>query len=225
MGYNGNLENKLRAQKLRSEGYSYSEIQSVLDVPKSTLSGWCRDIALTEDQALRLFRYKLKGSAKGRIIGAKRQQEKRAKQTKELFGLGKGEVGVLTKREKFIAGICLYSAEGTKTDKQCAFANSDPRLIKFMSEWFRDFCEVPESRLRGAIWIHEGLDIDASIKYWSEISGISKTQFYKTYVTSNKVDSKKPRKNIHKYGVFSIRFSDAKVHRKLMGWIAGVLEY
>ena len=34
-----------------------------MGVPKSTLSGWCRDIALTEEQALELFKNKLKGES------------------------------------------------------------------------------------------------------------------------------------------------------------------
>jgi len=61
VGYFGNLEKKIKAQNLRRKGYSYSKIQKIIDIPKSTLSGWCRDIALTEDQALKLFKNKLKG--------------------------------------------------------------------------------------------------------------------------------------------------------------------
>jgi len=224
MGYFGNLEKKLQAQKLRKKGYSYSQIQKQLKVPKSTLSGWCRDIALTEKQALKLFNNKLKGAAKGRIIGAKRQQQKRIKETKKLLNQGIKDIGKLTKKEQFIAGICLYAAEGTKTDKQCSFSNSDPKLIKFMSDWFRNFCSVSENKLRGAIWIHDNLNVKNAIEYWSKLTGIPSSQFYKTYIAKNKTGSKKIRKNIHQYGVFSVKFSDAKIHRRLMGWITGVFD-
>lgn len=222
MGYFGNLEKKTQAQNLRRRGYSYSQIRKIIDVPKGTLSGWCRDIALTEDQALKLFGYKLKGAAKGRIIGAKRQQAKRLKEIKDLMTEGTKEIGYLSTRDRFLAGVCLYSAEGTKTDKSCNFANSDPKLIKFMTDWFREFCKISEDRLRGAIWIHDNLDAIEAKRYWSNLTGIPETQFHKTYMAKNKVDSLKIRKNIHNYGVFSVRFSDAKIHRKLMGWVAGV---
>lgn len=222
MGYTGNLELKQKAQELRRKGLSYKEIQKIVFVPKSTLSGWCRDIALTEEQALRLFKNKLKGSERGRIIGAKRQQAKRIEEIKKLLEEGKSEVGILNKRDRFIAGIALYAAEGTKKDKNCCFSNSDPLLIKFMANWFREFCFVPESKLRGAIWIHEGLDENAAKNYWAKLVNISPTQFHKTYIAKNKTESKKIRKNLHNYGVFSLRFSDAKIHRKIMGWIAGV---
>ena len=156
------------------------------------------------------------------MIGARRQQAKRLKQVQELLEEGRKEVGNLSTRDRFIAGICLYVAEGTKTDKACNFSNSDVRLIKFMAQWFREFCRVSELKLRGSIWIHEGLDVSKAIDFWSKIVKIPRTQFYKTYVAKNKIDSNKIRKNIHEYGVFSIRFSDAMVHRRMMGWIAGV---
>lgn len=222
MGYFGNLEKKSKAQNLRKRGYSYSKIQKIINVPKSTLSGWCRDIALTEDQALKLFKNKLKGAQKGRIIGAKRQQQRRIKQTKQLFDEGVDEIGKLSPRDKFLIGLALYSAEGTKTDGQCNFANSDPKLIKFMSFWFRKYCKVKKDKLRGALWIHDNLDKEKAEKYWSKVTGITLSQFFKTYVTKNKIGSKKIRKNVHQYGVFSIRFTDSKIHRKLMGWIAGI---
>ena len=222
MGYFGNLDLKLNAQKLRRKGLSYSEIQRIINVPKGTLSGWCRDVALTEKQALRLFKNKLKGSARGRIIGAKRQQAKRLKQITDLLTEGKSEIGKLSTRERFLTGIALYAAEGTKTDKACSFSNSDPLLIKFMAGWFREFCHVSEEKLRGAIWIHDNLDATKAIKYWSKLVNIPISQFHKTYIAKNKPNSLKIRKNIHKYGVFSVRFSDAKIHRKLMGWISGV---
>jgi len=222
MGYYGFLEKKIKAQNLREKGLSYTEIQKIINVPKSTLSSWCRDIFLNERQLNRLLENKLKGSERGRIIGAKKQQEKRLEQIKQMLFDGKREVGILSKRDRFIAGISLYVAEGTKKDKVCCFANSDPVLIKFMSNWFREFCKVPENKFRGAIWLHEELDEKTAKKYWSNLAKIPLSQFHKTYIAENKIKSRKIRKNLHQYGVFSIRFSDAKIHRKIMGWIAGV---
>lgn len=224
MGYTGYLDKKTEAQKLRKQGLSYSEIQQKIDIPKSTLSGWCRDVALTEKQALRLFKNKLKGSARGRIIGAKRQQLKRIAQITEMLRKGKNDVGLLSERDAFITGIALYAAEGTKNDKTCCFSNSDPLLIRFMAKWFRKYTGVSEKKLRGAVWIHDNLNAQKAERFWSKIAKIPLSQFHKTYVVKNKVDSRKVRKNLHNYGVFSIRFSDAKIHRLIMGWIAGILE-
>ena len=172
---------------------SYSEIKKRINVPKSTLSNWCRDIALTEGQALRLFKNKLTGSARGRIIGAKRQQAKRLRQISDMLTEGRKEVGSLSTRDVFIAGICLYSAEGTKRDKACGFANSDPLLIKFMANWFRKFCHVSEEKFRGAIWIHSGSDYRKATHYWSKVAGIPTSQFLKPY-----------KQRVEKFGKISI---------------------
>jgi len=223
MGYYGFIEKRIKAQSLRGKGLSYKEIQKFVDVPKSTLSGWCKDIFLTEKQLNRLLENKLKGAARGRIIGAKKLQAKKRKQIKQLLNEGKKQIGKLTKRDRFITGVALYAAEGTKIDKEAAFANSDPIMIKFMMSWFREFCLVPEHKFRGAIWLHDNLSDSKAKKFWSKITGIPLNQFHKTYLAKNKTSSLKIRKNKHQNGVFSIKFSDKKILRLIMGWIAGVL--
>ena len=42
------FDKKEEAIKLRKQGFSYNEIKNKLGVPKSTLSGWFRDILLTK---------------------------------------------------------------------------------------------------------------------------------------------------------------------------------
>jgi len=224
MGYSGYLFLKNKARKLRKKGFSIRSIQKKVKVSKSTISIWTRDIKLTKKQLLKLYKSKKVGQLKGSIIGAKNQQKTRIEKTKELNKLGRKEIGRLSKRDRFIIGIGLYSAEGTKGDRYCAFANSDPKLISFMCSWFREFCKIPENKLRGALWIHDNLDKKIAENFWTKITKIPLSQFHKTYVTENKTKSKKIRKNIHKYGVFSIRFVDASIHRKLMGWIQGILK-
>lgn len=223
MGYYGRLEEKIKAQGLRKKGLSYQEIQRIVPVPKSTLSGWCRDIILTEQQARRLFRNKLKGSALGRIIGAKRVQAKRLRQIQEMLEKGKKDIGELSKRDRFIIGVALYAAEGSKRGKEIAFANSDPLMIAFMMHWFREFCQVVEDKFRGAIWLHEGLAENKAKRFWSKLTNIPIYHFYKTYIARNKIDSKKIRKQKHLYGIFSIKINDAKKLRLISGWMAGIL--
>lgn len=222
MGYAGKLEEKELAIRLRKRGLSYNQIKKEVNVSKDTLSRWCRDVILTPEQMEKLLKRKLKGAERGRIIGAKKLQKKRQEETRFLLKSGRKEIGKLSDRDRFLAGVAFYAAEGGKT-RSIQFANSDPLMIRFMMEWFREFCQVPESKFRGAIWIHENLDPDRAKTYWSRLTKIPEKQFHKTYIARDKKDSRKIRKNKHEFGVFSIRFSDAKIHRKIMGWISGVL--
>jgi hypothetical protein len=223
MGYYGKLQDKLKAQELRRNGLSYKEIMRFIPVSKNSISRWCRDIELSEDQLVHLNENKIKGSIKGRMSGAKKQQELKKANMKDLFNKGVEEIGVLSFRERFILGVAFYIAEGTKFDGKLEFTNADPYLIKFMVDWLRTFCEIKENRLRGSLWIHEGLDEGKAKKFWANLTQIPISQFQKSYIAKNKENSSKIRKNLHNFGVFSLRYSDVKLHRKLIGWSSGLL--
>jgi len=223
MGYTGKLREKKQAIKLRKKGLSYKEIQQKVPVSKSTLSKWCRNVILSVKQFERLRKKQLKGADRGRFIGAKNQQRARIKRTKKLLKEGKKEVGGLKKRERFLVGIALYAADGTKTGSEVAFTNSDPRMIKFMANWFQEFCEIKINELRGALWIHKNREKEKAEKFWSSLIGIPRKNFDKTYIAENKVKTKKIRKKKHKYGVFKVRFYDVNKLRKIKGWINGIL--
>ncbi|QQG42988.1 MAG: hypothetical protein HYW45_02115 [Candidatus Daviesbacteria bacterium] len=224
MGYFGKLEEKLKAQELRRRGLSYGEILLQINVSKDTISRWCRDIALTKTQKKRLLKNKVFGQKKGSQVAAENKRRKRLLRTKEIFEISKSELGELNKRDRFLAGIAFYASEGDKTDGKGGVANSDPRIIKFMIKWFKEFCKIPMSKFRGALWLHEGLDEEKAKKFWCKLTNIPTQQFHKTYIAKDKKDSRKIRKNIHQYGVFAIRFSDADKQRRIMGWISALVD-
>jgi transcriptional regulator with XRE-family HTH domain len=223
MGYAGKLEEKELAIKLRKKGLSYSEILGKVPVSKDTISRWCRDVILNPEQLERLQKRKILGSERGRFIGAKKQQQMRIQRTKKLMRQGISDVGKLSERDRFMAGVGLYMGDGYKSDKSVGFSNSNPKLIKFMMLWFRDFCKVPETKFRGQIWIHENLSEYKARQYWSKKTGIPLKQFQKSYIAMNKGSSRKVRKQLHRKGVFAIRISSAETQRKILGWFAGVL--
>lgn len=220
MGYTGKLNLKLKAQALRHQGLSYREILSKIKVSKDTVSRWCRDIVLTKDQEQRLIQNKIFGQKKGSLIAAENKRKARITKTKTIFRGAKKELGHLSKRDRFLAGIALYAAEGSKGAG--GFSNSDPEIIHFMMQWFREFCKLPLPKFRGAIWLHEGLSERKAKKFWSTLTGIPRDRFHKTYIAENKKHSRKIRKNIHQFGIFAIRFSDIEKQRRIMGWISAL---
>lgn len=219
MGYAGRLEDKLKAQELRRGGYSYKEIREKVVVSKGTLSLWCRDIELTEDHKQRLMGNKLHGQKKGSLVAAENKRRARIVRIETINKQSLEDLGEMTIRDKMLLGIALYAGEGYKKDGRFGFANADPALISFMMDWIRTFFEIPEDKLRGALWLHEGLDAQRAEKFWSSLTGIPLNQFHKTYVAKVKADSKKIRKNIHEYGIFTIVISNSAMHRQIMGWI------
>lgn len=223
MGYYGKLDEKIKAQELRRRGLSYKEILQHISVCKSTISEWCKDIPLSQEQKARLIKNKLFGQHKGSIVAADNKRKARIERTKTIFNLAKRELGKMSKRDRFIAGIALYAGEGDKADGKGSFANADPKIIRFMARWFQEFGHIHISKLRGAIWIHHGSDEAAAKSFWSNLTGIPENHFYKTYIAENKTNSKKVRKHIHPYGVFAIRFHNSDQQRKILGWISATL--
>jgi len=223
MGYYGKLEEKELARNLRSNGLSYGEIQKKVNVSKDTISRWCRDVTLSPEQLDRLIQNKLNGATKGRLIGAKKQQDERIERSRLLFEKGILKVGTLSKRDRFIAGIGLYIGDGGKGDERFAFSNSDPKTIKFMSEWLTEFFDVSPDKMTGQIWIHDNLDEKKARKYWSDLTKIPNGRIYKSYIAKNKVKSKKIRKQLHNYGIFTLLHLSSAVQREILGLMAGIL--
>src|SRR3989338_8160546 len=126
-------KDKIEARRLRSkEGLSYKEIVNKVNVAKSTISKWCRDIDLTEDQIKSSEKRLNLKNMKGRIIGARMQRNRRLALMKKCEDDGKLKFSSLTKNEFFIAGLALYWAEGFKKGGHAGFCNTDPLMMKFI---------------------------------------------------------------------------------------------
>ncbi|MBI3991290.1 MAG: hypothetical protein HY350_03980, partial [Candidatus Omnitrophica bacterium] len=69
-------EKKELIQNLRHKGLSYREIRQTIPftISKSTISSWCKDIELTEEQKARLDKLFEDGSYAGRLLGSKTTQ-------------------------------------------------------------------------------------------------------------------------------------------------------
>lgn len=212
------LEQKWEATKLRRRGLSYTEILARIDVSKSTLSQWLRGVDLTRKQQSRLF----KKMDQVRYDVAKRKVAKRIRLTNEIIEKAKKEVKTLMKNPLFSSGLAIYWAEGAKTHDKVKLANSDEKMILLAMRWFREVCNVSESRFRIHIHMHDLHVRKNLIEYWSEITGISKNQFYKPYIKHTSLGQ---RRNILYNGTCSIIINDSELFRRIMGWKLGMQEY
>ncbi len=224
MGYQGKYQEKQLAINLRSQGLSYSEIYKHITVSKDTLSRWCRDVLLDDNQIKLLQQKRINGGQKGGIVASENKKRKRIKITERITRDAIIEIGRLNDREIFLVGVALYLGEGLKGDCEVGFTNGNTKVIEFMMFWFRKVCKVAESKFRGQIWIHDNLDMVKAKHFWHKLTGIPLSQFRKTYIAKNNNNSKKIRKQIHENGIFAIKISDVKLQRRILGWCAGILD-
>ena len=210
MGYRGKLAERQQARQLRGTGLPLAEIAARLGVSKSSVSVWVQDVVF--EPVPRVTR--------GRRRGPNALQRRRQAEIDRLLAEGRARIGRLSEREFLVAGVALYAGEGSKGDGHLRFANSDPRMIFFYCCWLRRFFAIDESRLRVRLYLHEGLDLAATIAYWSALTGIPASQFGKPY---RAVPDPSIRHAKHVHGCVTVSYSCSVTHRSVMGLVHALL--
>lgn len=213
-------ERKL-ARRLRRSGYSVREIAARTGCAKSSISKWVRDISLTAKQIARLKSNQDKGRAKA-ANHANSPKNKWQRIRDKVISDSAHEIATTSSLEDLkIVGASLYWAEGYNAGRNLVvFANSDPRMIKLIMEFFRKVCKVPESKFRGRVNIHPHLDIKRAERYWSQISSISTKLFHKPLIAVSR--SSQGKKDNLPYGTFRVVVSDVILCSRIKGWIKGL---
>lgn len=209
-----------KARKLRAEGWSYKEICEVVPVTKSSISLWCSDIPLTKTQRTRLKKLSLGAASRGRKTWADMRRASKQELLEKLAQQAQIEIGTLSKREWFVAGIMLYAGEGDKTQERIGMANSNPAILQFMLEWLIEFLKLDRDHFHVHLYLHVGRSEKKSRDFWAKTLRLKKAQIVYVYRPLPRPSHKG---NIHKFGVCSIRFHNRLAHRRLMAWVRAVL--
>ena len=210
MGYRGKLAERQQARQLRRAGLPLAEIAARLGVSKSSVSLWVRDVEFEP----------LPRRPRGRRRAPNALQRHKQAEIDQLLTEGRARIGQLSERDFLVAGVALYAGEGAKRDGAVKFANTDPRMVAFYCAWLRRFFEIDEARLRVRLYLHEGLDLAASVTFWSKVTGIPPSQFQKPY---RAVPDPSIRRAKHVHGCVSIDYSSSATHRSIMGLVAALL--
>lgn len=209
-----------KAIRLRSRGLSYNEILEKVPVAKSTISLWCRDIQLTSEQKKRLEEQNRKGGLEGIKAIQTMFWEKRCNAFLEGIKLS---YELAINNPKFVAGLMLYWAEGTKKNST-AVTNSDPRIIKFMTIWLKDFFNIKPEQLVLALHLHPEQNEGKIRSYWIKMTNIPATNFRKSYI---KPKGSGYKKNILQHGTAKLVVrtkGSTYLLYKLLGAINGFLK-
>ncbi|MET7359057.1 hypothetical protein ABZS76_11455 [Streptomyces sp. NPDC005562] len=211
-----------RARELRTQGWTYDQIQVELGCSKSSISLWVRDLPRPERRD---------PSEQAKLAARKRWEHELAMRDVERQRVKDGarqEIGQLSDRELMMAGVALYWAEGTK-DKEYArretvtFVNSDPAVIRLYLAWLRLLGIAPE-RLRYRLMIHITADTEGAERYWADVVGVDVSTFQRT--TIKKHNPKTVRKNVGENyrGCLVIRVKQgADLYRRIEGWWYGIV--
>lgn len=174
----------LRAEaiKLRLQGYTYGQIKRELNLAKSTLSDWLKNLPLSEQQ----FSLLSKNRDNSRDIRIERFRQtaknKRLLRLTKLFNTQKKSLLPLSERELLMAGLFLYWGEGNKQRGRVAISNTDPRVIQFTMYWMNKILKVPKRKMGILLHLYSDMDIRQETEFWAQTLGIPQEQFKTPYI-------------------------------------------
>lgn len=209
---------KAEAILLRKNGKTYGEIITILNkpVPKSTLSGWFKNIKLSKKQRKRIKNLISGNIHRGHAIALSINRKKREKYlesvTRRIIHLKN-----LTENQNIAKIIIamLYLGEGSKTQRgSLMFGNSDPRVIALFLRLLRQCYNIDESKFRCTLQCRADQKIKTLEKFWSKITNIPLKQFYKARVDPRTIGKKS--KNLKYNGVCRIDYFSADLFNEIM---------
>ena len=218
-----NSKLKIKAVRLRKLGFSYALINSKIRVANSTLNYWLKDVPYKPNKTV------LKRIQESSFKSAKILRDRKLASIKLSKELADKEIGSITKRDLWMLGVGIYIGEGTKNKTQMVrIVNSDPEVIKLAIKWLKSTCELSTSNFRIAIHTYPDIDIESTLDYWSQKTGIPRNQFRKTQIDTrtNKL-AKNKGKSLFGTAQLTVHSNGRKEHgvllfRKIMGWIEAV---
>jgi len=225
-------KDKILAIKLRLQGKSYGEIQKSLGVSKSTLSEWLSNVVISEQARIRIEQRSRKKSVAGLIKRNKQQTINAQIRAKNIRKQAIAEMADLSKKDLLILGSALYWAEGYKklktrngkevTHHGVSLTNSDPFLVKIFLRFLREYCNVPEEKIKAGLRIFEHHNADEILKFWQKETKILSSNFGKIYRGISISSQRKRPFNRLPYGVIQINVNNTALFHKIMGYIEGI---
>lgn len=224
---------RAKALKLRLAGNSYNEIQKHLGVPKSTQSGWFKELVLSDSAKARLSsRLRIGGEV---LIRRNKMQTVHAeRRAREAQAQGRSRISDFSEHDLLMLGAALYWAEGYKRlsvrdGKQrmshvISFLNTDPAMICAFIGFLRDCLEIPSERIYLTMRLYPHINELEARCYWSKVTGFSAHSFLRTTTMISAASKGKRPFNRLPYGTLRVSVNDTLKFHHLLGLIEGVKE-
>lgn len=156
------LEKIAQLKKMRKRGLSISELMTAFSMPKTTIWHHIHGIKLPEK-----YIANIKSRQGGSKVRSQNDWDRADKHAKEILkSVNKYPYSLLA---------MLYWAEGNKRD--FIFTNTEGAMIKLFLHILKNYFGVEEKRLKLTIRIFSNLNKKVCIKYWSNMTGLSKNKF------------------------------------------------
>jgi hypothetical protein len=207
---------KPEAVDLRKQGYSIGRIESRLKIPRSTLSGWFKNIELTQKQKKKLLQNWKNGLINARkqaVIWHNKQKEKRLEEAKDTALEVLKNINFNDKNVLELALAMLYLGEGAKKNPETALGSSDPVILKFFLACLINIYNIDIKRLRCELYLRADQDPLETKRYWAKTLNLPLSTFNQV-----NIDNRTKGTKTYSYykGVCNLRYGNIAIQRRLV---------
>ncbi len=210
-------ELKQRAIELRLKGYSFPAIEEKLNVKRSTLSGWLKNVILPAR-----IKKIIDDRNKDNLISARELARKtnlaigKAKRDKirgdVLAAYSKLELKQPAK-EALLA--MLYLGEGCKRQSLIGLGNSNSKIIGLFVQLLKDVYNISSAEMTCYLYLRADQNPETEKRYWSKVLSIPLERFRKPQL-DKRTSGKKTWKDYH--GVCAVYCYNANLEKRLTSW-------
>lgn len=192
---------KEKARQMRYNHVSLDDIAQSLNLPKTTIYYWIKDIEVS-------IKRKPASAASG-----EKTRERAAEKRQKAYEQGMQEYENLSKNPLFRDFIIIYICEGYKRNRNSvSVINTDPLLLKMSFDIMKVLTsKTPNFHLQ----LHMDNDADESVKFWEKTLNVKMT---KIRITRRKT-SLTNRKGRLSHGILAIRYNDTYFRSRIQSWI------
>lgn len=205
------LKEKKEAIKLRQEGLSLKEISDKINVAKSSVSLWVKDLELSS-KAKKIIASKLTEGQK-RAVEAHREITRQKEVFAKSYALNLVSKIKINKDLAQLVCALLYACEGSKGPKSTlSFTNSDPKMIAVFLKMLRAGFDIDERKFHLCVHLHDYHNEEKQLNFWSKTARIPRERFMRPY--------RKPHTGVNRkegyQGCVCINYYDNSLRRKLL---------
>lgn len=207
-------EYKEAAIALRRTGMSMTLIEQKLGIPRSTLSGWFKNVLLTEAQRTKLMNNSRDGWQKARENAVKAHNQAKADRLARAKLSAEETLSKIDISNEVmdLAFAMLYLGEGAKNGTT-SIANSDSKVLKFVIKVLEINYGVLPIDIKCDLHLRADQDPETIKKYWAQELGIPLQNFRKAYLDQRTVGRSTYE---HYKGVCVLYCGSIAIQRKLV---------
>lgn len=209
-------KDKESALQLRLQGKSYKQIFRELGIPTSTLAGWFRKLAWSQEIKARLSAQVSLANPRALELMAHANRERWKSKHEEYRNAAIREFEEHKDDPLFLTGIMLYWGEGEKQQKssQVRLGNSEPDMVKVFYLFLTKVLKLSPDKIFAWLLLYPDLVDSVQKNFWSKATGIPLERFKKSIY----IKGRHPTKRLS-YGVCTIVVSSRALKERVLKWL------